>query len=174
MKVGPEAASIEVFSFKEGLFSAAGHDLALAAERFTLEVSDDERSVRASIEAASLRVVTAMRHGRAQAGALTAHDRASIERSLHGEILEAHRFPEVRFESTAIEPQLVRGTLTLHGTTRALSFPWRLEGDHRVAEVDLDQREFGIAPFKALMGALKVKPHVRVRVRLPLRAPQAA
>jgi polyisoprenoid-binding protein YceI len=82
------------------------------------------------------------------------------------DVLQTQRYPEILFESTRITPQEVIGQLTLHGVTREVRFAWREEGEARVAEVRLDQRTWGIVPFHAMMGALRLKPEVHVRVRL--------
>jgi len=52
-------------------------------------------------------------------------------------------------------------------TTRPISAETRVEGGKQVAEVEIDQPEFGVVPFKAMMGTLKVKPVVRVKVSVP-------
>jgi hypothetical protein len=37
-----------------------------------------------------------------------------------------------------------------------------------VGRARIDQRDFGITPFSAMMGTLKVQPHVDIEVRVPL------
>ena len=61
----------------------------------------------------------------------------------------------------------ITGDLTLHGTTRPISAETRVEAGRQVAEVEINQPDFGVVPFKAMMGTLKVKPAVRVRVSVP-------
>jgi len=61
----------------------------------------------------------------------------------------------------------VEGTLWLHGVERALSLTAKAEGALWTAEVELFQPDFNIKPFSALLGTMKVKPAVRVRVRVP-------
>ena len=59
------------------------------------------------------------------------------------------------------------GTLALHGVERQITVQVRPEGDRMVAAVPLHQADFGIRPFSALLGALKVKPDLTVRLSLP-------
>jgi len=61
----------------------------------------------------------------------------------------------------------VEGRLTLHGTERGITLLARRRGERLEAEVSLHQPDFGIRPFKAFGGALKVRPDVVVRVSLP-------
>jgi polyisoprenoid-binding protein YceI len=163
------SGTCEVFTLREGVLSAVGHDLKLRATRFAIEV--DAQSVRALFDLSSLRVVAAMRGGREDPAALSARDRREIEQACAGEVLEAHKFPEATFVSSEVRATpdgwMVRGTLSLHGRTLEGEFDVRREGDRAVARVDLDVRRFGIKPYSAMLGALRVQPRVSVVVATP-------
>lgn len=161
-------------AFKTGALSAVGHDVELEATSVVVEATTS--SVRAEIDASSLRVRHALRGDRPDPEALSGRDRRSIEDNARDDVLQAGRHPRITFVSTAVEPQadggvVVRGDLTLHGVTRPIELHARRDGDHLAAEIDLDQTQYGIRPFTAMLGALKVQPVVRVRVRV--RAPVA-
>jgi polyisoprenoid-binding protein YceI len=169
---GPDVASVEVLVFREGLLSAVGHDLVLRATSFEIAVDPEPPSASARIDAASLRVASAMRDGRPlPQGALSASDVREIESTLSGTVLRVRRFPEIRFRSTAVSGREggreVRGTLSLAGRDREIAFVARREGDRLVALVRLHQPDFGIAPYRAMLGALRVKPDVVVRAAVP-------
>ena len=164
-RFGADTATCEVFTFREGFLAAAGHDLKLRPERFEIEA--DGHSVRARFDAASLRVVAAMRGGREDPGALSGRDRQEIERTCAREVLEADRFPEIAFTSNEISADAVRGTLRLHGRELSGEFAVRRDGERAVAEVEIDVRRFGIRPYAAMLGALRVSPRVRVVVTTP-------
>jgi polyisoprenoid-binding protein YceI len=156
------SASCTVFTFREGLLSAVGHDLTLAVTRFAIDIADDD-AIHARFEAASLRVQ----------GAISDGDRRTIERQATNDVLAAQRFPAIHFRSTRVVRQgaqaHIDGELTLHGQTRALSCAASDDGTQWTAEVTLDQRDYGIKPFSAMLGALRVRADVRVRVSLPSR-----
>jgi hypothetical protein len=154
-----------VFTFREGVLAAAGHDLKLRPGKFEIEA--DASSVRARFDAGSLRVVAAMRGGREDPSALSERDLREIERSCAREVLEAHRFPEVAFISSEIRAGSVRGTLSLHGHDLPGEFVVKQAGGRAIAEVELDVRRFGIRPYTAMLGALRVSPLVRVVVTTP-------
>ncbi|MBW1758625.1 MAG: YceI family protein, partial [Deltaproteobacteria bacterium] len=59
------------------------------------------------------------------------------------------------------------GTLQLYGKSRSIQTSVRATGGRWVAELKLHQPDFGIKPFSAALGALKVKPDVLVRVSVP-------
>jgi polyisoprenoid-binding protein YceI len=119
-----------------------------------------------------------MRGGRDDAGALSARDRREIERACATEVLEVQKFPEATFVSSAVRGTdsgwIVSGTLSLHGRTLEGEFEVRREGDRAVARVDLDVRRFGIKPYSAMLGALRVQPRVTVVVTTPVPAGQSA
>jgi polyisoprenoid-binding protein YceI len=172
---GPDRASIEVLVFREGLLSAAGHDLLLRAAAFEIAVERGVPSVTVRVDPASLRVVAALRDGRPLPGALSPHDAGEIEATIASTVLRVRRFPELRFASSDVslegDGHRIRGTLTLAGVTRDLVVQARRESDRLVAEVPLQQPDFGIRPYTAMLGALRVKPGVVVRASLPAAGP---
>lgn len=156
---------------RQGLLSASGHDLELDVTACSVEVDLAQELVRARFDPRSLRVVASLEGERRNPEAPAAHDRATIERDVARVVLEAERYPEIRFESSSVQPAgdgwELRGALTLHGATRDVSTSVRRLGDRVIAEVRLDQRDFGIRPFSALLGALKVRPDVSITLSLP-------
>jgi polyisoprenoid-binding protein YceI len=169
---GPERAECLVFTYKDGMLSAVAHDLKLRVGRFTVEVADDASAVDARFEARSLEVVGAMRNG-AEAGGLSARDRQTIEVNLKKDVLAADRYPEIRFVSSSIardgDRAVVQGTLTLHGRTRPLTVEARRSDGRWRARVTLRQPDFGIKPYSAMFGTLRIKPEVLVEISLPER-----
>jgi len=169
---GPDDATVEVFVFREGLLARAGHDLLLRATRFEIVTDPGSRAVTVEVDAASLRVASALRDGRPLPGALSAADVREIERTIASTILRAREHPAIRFASEAVEPRDdggldVRGRLTLAGVTRPLALAARREGERLVAEARIAQPDFGIRPYSAMLGALKVRPVVAVRATIP-------
>jgi hypothetical protein len=164
-RFGADTATCEVFTFREGVLAAAGHDLKLRPGKFEIEA--DASSVRARFDAGSLRVVAAMRGGREDPSAISERDLREIERNCAREVLEAQRFPEIAFISSEIRPGSVRGTLSLHGHELSGEFVVKQAGSRAIAEVELDVRRFGIRPYTAMLGALRVSPLVRVVVTTP-------
>jgi polyisoprenoid-binding protein YceI len=156
------AARCRVFTFKEGLLAAAAHDLELEVTRFSVEVELEAGEVDARFDAASLRVVQALAAGRP--ALLSARDRQTIERHIVEDVLHAARFPEVRFRGRSrADGAALDGTLTLHGRERQVQVALGRDGDARTGEATLHQPDFGITPFSALLGTLRVRPDVRIR-----------
>jgi hypothetical protein len=159
-------AEVLVFTFKEGLLSPVAHDLKLKAADFSVDVEVEKGEVRARFRADAIRVVCAMKDGRENPGGAGEREKAEIERNMRNDVLEVKKHPDIVFEGRLTSPDTLEGKLTLHGTTRALTIPVRDEGGKKVVEVTLDQRLWGITPFKAMMGTLKIKPEVRIVARV--------
>ena len=170
-----------VFAFREGALSAMGHDLKLEVADFTLEVGDD-LAISASCRTDSVRVVGVLRQGRqgpqgdtaaVDESAPSAGDRQSIERNVAQDILEVARYPRATFRSSTVEPAgdryRIAGLLDLHGAVREVSFTAERRGDRAVARLTLNQPDFRIKPFRAMMGALRVKPEIVVEISAPWR-----
>jgi polyisoprenoid-binding protein YceI len=162
-----------VFTEKEGLLSRMAHDLRIRVDRFDVKVEGDgdARTVTATFDPSSLVVEGALADGADSPGALSASDRKKIEETIRTDVLAVRRHPEIRFRSTRVEESggalRIDGELSLHGRTQKLALRAIDVGDAWETEATLHQPDFGIAPYRAALGALKIKPHVRVKLRIP-------
>ncbi len=160
-----------VFSFKDGLLARLAHDLKMRVERFSIEVDDTTHEIKATFDPSSIQVVCAQVDGRDAPSELSQGDKKKILDNIAKDVLHIRKHPEIRFDSTRVVPRgegfAVEGTLQLHGRSRSLQTSVRAEGDRWVSEVRLHQPDFGIKPYTAALGALKVKPDVLVRVSAP-------
>jgi len=87
-------------------------------------------------------------------------------------VLHTDAYPEIGLISSSIKKQeadyLVIGQLTLHGHTREIAFNVRKEESSRyVVDVNLHLPDFGITPFSALLGAIRIKPDILVHIEIP-------
>lgn len=149
-----------------GLLSMFGHDHFVALRDFSGEARfDPERLDRASLRM-TIRAGSIEEAGRD----FSEEDRKKITREIRDQALEVSRFPEILFQSTGVlvarkgdaEFQFVlRGRLTLHGETRPVSIPVRLqrEGDGFVADGKFTVRhsDYGIPRISAAGGTVKAK-----------------
>ena len=162
-------AECRVFTFKEGLLSRVAHDLELDVGRFEVTLEDGE--VRATFDPTSFTVLHALKSGRPDTGALSAKDKAQILENMRTSVLHPERFPEIAFECDDVEDEgdslFLPGSLRLHGVERSIDVEAQRQGDSWVAEVSLHQPDFGIKPFSAMLGAIKVKPTMKVRISVP-------
>jgi len=150
------------------MLSALAHDLEIEVGTLSVEVAED-LAIDARFDATSLRVLHAMSDGRATT-ALGDGDKRKIEKTIAGDVLDVRKYGEIRFTAPAPTPEgdgyRYRGELQLHGATRSLEVVSKKQGDKQIAEIVLHQPDFGIKPYSAMLGTLKIKPDVRVRVEV--------
>ncbi len=161
-------AVAHVVVWRQGVAKAVGHDVELAVRRFTVDIDVAAQKINAVFQAGSLAVLGAIKRGKLDPDALSVSDKTTIDAAVRDDILQAERFPEITFTSTRIAHVRVEGTLTLKGVSKAIAFDAIPNGRGYGTEIVLDQTAFGIKPYTAFMGALKVKPNVLVRLSVPL------
>lgn len=160
-----------VFSFKDGLLARLAHDLKMQVERFSIEVDDTSHQIKATFDPSSIQVVCAQVDGRDNPDTLSRGDKKKIHDNVVNDVLRVRKHPEIRFDSTQVVERgqgfAVEGTLQIHGKSRNIQASVRADDDRWVTEVRVHQPDFGIKPYTAALGALKVKPDVLVRLSVP-------
>jgi len=169
-KYDQSQAECLVFTFKEGLLSPVAHDLKVRVTRFSVDLTPS--SVRAEFDLGSLQVVHAMKDGAENPGALSDADKTKIGDQIAKEVLHASQHPTAVFTSRSVTRRAdggysLAGDLSLHGVTKAIQAETQAEGNRQVCSVELNQPTYGITPFKAMMGTLKVKADVIIRLSVP-------
>jgi polyisoprenoid-binding protein YceI len=158
-----------------GLLSMFGHDHTVAMRDFTGDAAFDPDSLNGASLRVSIRAASIEEAGRD----FSEEDRRKITREIHDKALEVSRYPEVLFQSTGLGLQekgnggfqiQLRGTLTLHGVSRPISFPVRLQldGDRFTAEgrFTILHSDYGIERLSAAAGTVKAKDEIRLTFRL--------
>ena len=98
---------------------------------------------------------------------LGADDKANIETTINDEVLKGQA---IEFRSSAVQPAAggsrlgVRGDLTLLGETRPIAFDLLVADGTLRSSVVVKQSEWGMTPYSALFGALKVSDEVEVEL----------
>jgi hypothetical protein len=164
MELGPDNGSLGVKTYREGVAAKAGHDLVIEVERWSASVGDDG-AVTLEADPRSL----AVREGVRGVKPLTDRDRGEIRKNIDEKVLGGQ---PIRFTGTVRRDGarvLAEGELTMAGTTRPLSVALDARDDRVSGVVSLVQSEWGIKPYRGLMGALKVRDAVEVLIdaRLP-------
>lgn len=176
--LGPADGSLLIRTGREGAAALMGHDLTLLATRWTatvvVDAEDPPRSkLTATVDAASLVV----REASGGPVGLTNSQRAEIESTVRATVLRSDRHPRIAFRSTAVESDgrhtAVVGTLTIRRRTRPATLRLRVVRSRVpriVATTTIVQTAFGIEPYSALLGALRVKDAVELTVEVRLAA----
>jgi hypothetical protein len=176
MQFDQSTAECKVFAYREGVLSSFAHDLRITVTSFVIRGDLDMKSIRAKFDAGSLHVDCVMDHGKERYDILTEENKKEIDGYIFKDILDSEFYEEITFESTSITKEgkhyLVKGILSLCGTEKEIGVKIGNGDGRQVAEATIHQPDFGIKPFSAMMGTIRVKPDVLVRVSVPLRIPQ--
>ena len=165
-RLRPGNGTLSVRTGRTGAAAKAGHDLLLhvTAWQATLEVGEDpaQTSIVLDADATSLRV----REGTGGMQALGDDDKASIEETIDDDILKRQG---IEFRSTTVQTAAdgsrisVQGELTLVGKARPIAFDLTVDDDGKLSgSAVVKQTDWGITPYSALFGALKVSDEVEV------------
>jgi hypothetical protein len=146
-EVGPADATLTVKTYREGVAAKVGHDLIIEVTRWSARIGDDG-TVELSADPRSLEV----REGLHGAKPLSDRDRREIIKNIEGKVLGTQ---PIEFRGTADG-----GELTMAGATR----PVTVEATPGGGRATLVQSDWGIKPYRGLMGALKVRDEVDVIV----------
>lgn len=172
-EIGPSNTSLKVRTTKAGLGARLAHDLTLEAKVWRGSITFDDAdlaasSVEVTVAATSLAVVDSS-GGVKQ---LSDADRREIARNINEKALLTNKYPDITFRSTAISGQsgtfTVTGDLTITGTTRPISLAVTADDDQVTVRAAVVQTQFGIKPYSAMFGALKINDEVEIRATLTL------
>lgn len=172
IEIGPDRGPLLLRTSRAGLAAQAGHDLTLEVTRWSGEVlvAEDpaESSVRVTVEIGTLRVAS----GAGGVKPLSDRDKREIGQNAR-KILDADRHPTATFTSTKIKADndggVIEGTLSLLGKERPFELTvTRLDEDHFRGTGTIRQSDYGVKPYTAFFGALKLADPVEVEVDLDL------
>ena len=159
--------TLHVFTFKDGVLSAVAHDLRIRLEKF--DITLEGSAVRAEFDLKSLFVDGPIENGVLRADQYDAGKRADVEKAMHNDVLRSSKYPTSTFTGTAT-PQgagfQVSGELELCGKKAPLSFDVKNEADSYTAAFEFTPSQWGVAQYKALLGAIRLKDVVRIEFTL--------
>lgn len=159
--------TLHIFSFKEGVLSAVAHDLRMRLDGFRATLDGDR--VQAEFEWKRLVVEGPVVDGALRANDYDAGKRAEVEKAMHADVLCTQKYPKGAFSGTA-SPEgdgfRVSGELELAGRKAPLAFDVKRRDGTYTADFELAPSRWGIAQYKALLGAIRLKDRVRVQLEL--------
>lgn len=166
-EIGPRNGSLKIKTKREGAAGKMGHDLVLDAKSWggTVQVGGDA-SIELHADPSSIEVES----GSGGAKPLSDKDKADINKSITDKVLGSS---QITFQSS--EASLdggsgsAKGDLNIAGSSDSVNVPLDIGDDGTVkASITLNQSNFGIKQFKAMMGALKVSDAVVVEIEATL------
>jgi hypothetical protein len=162
---GPENGTLTVRTKRTGAASKAGHDLLMEVTSWSATLDPDADPVLTlTADSGSLRVL----EGSGGIQALGDDDKAGIEQTIEEEVLMG---TPIEFRSSKVElgtgggPGRVEGELQLAGKRHPLAFELAVAEDGRLSgTATVKQSDWGMKPYSALFGALKVADEVEVAI----------
>jgi polyisoprenoid-binding protein YceI len=173
--IGPEQGALQVRTSREGVAAKLGHDLLIEFRRWSglISVTDTQRSpggVQVEVEVEMEMGSLAILEGTGGAVGLSDHDRREISATAHL-LLSVDQFPTARFASdrvlTSAVPggAVIDGTLTLRGRSEPVTVTLTCTGELAwQGTATVSQGAFGIKPYRAFFGALRLADPVGVEV----------
>ncbi len=160
----PAESSLTVFVAKAGALSFLAHDHNIAVRSYSGRVVVPAAgpalgSLELDIDARSLALLDKV----------SEKDRQEITNSMNNTVLESGKFPKITFRSVGVSnfngtSLTVNGDLTLHGATRRIAVPVTVSATAQLlratGKITLKQTDFGITPYSAAAGSIKVKNEV--------------
>jgi YceI-like domain len=153
---------LSVHTKRGGAAAKAGHDLELHVTSWEATLDLDAGTAELSADGSSLRV----QKGTGGMMELGEEDKDNIHKTIDDEVLEKRN---ITFRSTSIEGDgghyRVDGELALAGQTQPVSFDLTVDGAAVSGRATVTQTRWGMKPFSALFGTLKVLDDVEVELQ---------
>jgi polyisoprenoid-binding protein YceI len=170
-----ENGDLKLRTTREGIGARAGHDLTIQVTRWEAVTRSEGAppEVTAEVDARSLQILD----GTGGVKPLTDGDRADIKSDLQSKILDSDHYPRIAYQARewqllSEDPNHLRATLSGELELRGKRSPLELEVDlQRVngairvkATGAIVQSRWGIKPYTAFLGALKVADPIQIEV----------
>ena len=156
------ASTITVYTFKEGLLSKIAHDLVIDAPKFaaTLEVEGQTGQLELDVDAAALKVTS---------DNVSASQKQEIQGNIRKKVLDTRRHGTISVRGSGPFEEgdhRVTASVTIAGRTRDVPMTVTVRQTGETVELhtafDIQQTSFGIKPYSAMMGTLKIKDVVKL------------
>lgn len=173
LRAEPSASELAIRVSKSGVLSGVAHNHRFVPQRWQAEVRFDPAAPSA-IDVAVVVDASSLHDREPRLGEAS---RAEVDRKAAGtEVLDAHRFPEIRFRAvgggdlkavgTGAFEGVLRGELALHGARRPLEVRFRAHGEKEgyraTGSAVVVQSDFGMQPYSTAMGTIGVDDAVEV------------
>jgi polyisoprenoid-binding protein YceI len=164
---------VALLTARDGLAAQAGHDLTIEVEKWSADLTVAEDGNPADLVVKLDLNSLVVREGTGGLKPLTDRERREIAVTAR-KVLGVDRNPEATYVASDFEPGsngggFISGTLTLGGASRGLRMHYAKTGDeHYHATASIRQSEFGIKPYSAFLGALRVSDVVGVDIDVEL------
>lgn len=166
---GPQNGQMVVRIFREGMAKKAGHDLIIDVKNWKATATIAENPAQSSFTGTADVGSFSVREGVGGVKPLSEGDKADIKKNITQKILTS---PEISFTSTSVQPTgdsaSVTGDMRIMGKTNPATIKLAKQGNKVKGNFSIVQSQWGIKPFQAMMGALKVRDQVDIELEADL------
>jgi polyisoprenoid-binding protein YceI len=162
-KFGPNNGEMLVKIYREGMAKKVGHDLIIEVNSWDAEANIAEDPEGSTFSGSADVNSFTVRQGVGGMKPLSDSDKADIKKNITQKILTT---PNISFKSTGVDPSTntVSGEMTIMGKTNPIDIKLSESGGKVTANFTVVQSKWGIKPFQAMMGALKVRDAVEIEI----------
>ena len=164
---GPDNARLTIRTARTGAASKAGHDLLIEVGSWQATLDPDAQpALTLTADSRSCRVL----EGTGGVKALDNDDKANIVKTIDKEVLKGC---SIEYRSRQIDRRsdgglTVQGELELGGRRGPVAFELAVNDGQLTGQATVKQTAFGIKPYSALFGTLKVADEVRIGIQAKL------
>ena len=166
---GPQNGSMVVRVYREGMAKKAGHDLIIDVKNWKATATIAENPADSTFTGTADVGSFTVREGVGGVKPLSEGDKADIKKNITQKILTS---PEISFTSNSVhqngDAADVTGEMSIMGRTNPVTVKLVKDGNKVKGNLSVVQSKWGIKPFQAMMGALKVKDQVDIELEATL------
>jgi polyisoprenoid-binding protein YceI len=172
-RFGPEHGGLLLKTSRTGFGRKAGHDLTIRVGAWNADVTVDlanpqQSQVQATIQADSFEIL----HGTGGLKPLTSGDRADIRATIAAKVLKTADHPAITFVSTQVsgtpDAFTLIGELTIMGRSQPVEMTATAGTGRLQGRAVITQTRWGIKPYSAFAGALRLADDVRLEFDLAI------
>jgi polyisoprenoid-binding protein YceI len=170
LRFGPNNGQMLLRTGRTGVGSTIGHDLTIEVTDWSVEMDVPEAGPADATATARVKLGSLVVLAGRGAPSLSDRDRGEIENNAR-RTLAVDRYPTATFESTRVvagnDSATISGTLALHGVAAPIDVDVReVAPDRYRATTVVTQSAYGIKPYSAFLGALRVRDEVEVEIEV--------
>lgn len=162
---GPQNGKLVVKVYREGMAKKAGHDLIIDVNSWKATATIAENPAESTFSATADVGSFTVREGVGGVKPLSEGDKNDIKKNITQKILTS---PEISFTSSAVQPNgdaaTITGDMRIMGKTAPATVKLSQESGKVKGNFSVVQSKWGIKPFQAMMGALKVRDQVDIEI----------
>jgi hypothetical protein len=162
-RFGPNNGEMLVKVYRVGMAKKVGHDLIIEVNSWDAEANIAEDPESSTFSGSADVNSFSVRQGVGGVKPLSDSDKADIKKNITQKILTT---PTISFKSSSVDPSsnTISGEMTIMGRSQPIDIKLSEAGGKVTANLTVVQSKWGIKPFQAMMGALKVRDAVDVEI----------